>query len=122
MDEIFKTLINFGVLGFIAWLFFKDYVESKKHHQEFSEKQIEHEKSFIVVIENNTKAIEFNNSALTYTKAVHDEMDDKLNLAIKSIEALKIEVGENQSKGEETTRRILDKLDSFQTQLRSMKE
>ena len=96
-DIVLDQLLNYGILGVIAIVFFKDYYDGKKEaikaedrriiRETESEKvRLDHEKALAVVLSQSTTVVAENQAIIKDTKRMHEDMD----MAIERIE-LKID-------------------------------
>lgn len=96
-DIVLDQLLNYGILGVIAIVFFKDYYDGKKEAIKAEERRIiretesekvrlDHEKALAVVLSQSTTVVTENQAIIKDTKRMHEDMD----MAIERIE-LKID-------------------------------
>lgn len=96
-DAILDQLLNYGVLGVIFVVFFKDYFDKQKRDSAAEERRIvrdaeserlrlEHERALAVVLSQSTSVVTENQTIIKDTKRMHEDMD----MAIERIE-LKID-------------------------------
>lgn len=89
-----NQLLNYGVLGVIAVVFFKDYFEKQKRDSQAEERRIErdtsietarleHERALAIILNESTNAVTRNQDVIKGTKRMHEDMD----IAIERIES-----------------------------------
>lgn len=85
MEAQLTFLVNYGVLGIIAYVFFKGYFDDKKNQREMHDKQIQHEKEMAVILNKSTETISTTQSVIKESvdlskdaKSMHQDMDEKI--------------------------------------------
>ena len=88
------ALVNYGVLGIIAVVFFKQYFDDKKETKEFKSKQMEHEKEMAVILNDATRATTDYKEVIKDTRVIHDELDIVINQINSGIEVINTKIDE----------------------------
>lgn len=124
-----NQLLNYGVLGVIAVVFFKDYFEKQKRDGEAEERRIkrdtevetarlEHERALAIILNESTHAVTENQSVIKGTKRMHEDMD----IAIERIESKIDELSEKISQEEVKQLEVLSTLLWIKETLRGLGE
>ena len=124
-----NQLLNYGVLGAIAVVFFKDYFEKQKRDSEAEERRIErdtsietarleHERALAIILSESTNAVTQNQEVIKGTKRMHEDMD----IAIERIESKIDELSEKISQEEVKQLEVLSTLLWIKETLRGLGE
>ena len=124
-----NQLLNYGVLGVIAVVFFKDYFEKQKRDSEAEERRIErdtsietarleHERALAIILSESTNAVTQNQEVIKGTKRMHEDMD----IAIERIESKIDELSEKISQEEVKQLEVLSTLLWIKETLRGLGE
>lgn len=104
-----NQLLNYGVLGVIAIVFFKDYFEKQKRDGEAEERRIkrdtevetarlEHERALAIILNESTSAVTENQSVIKGTKRMHEDMDIAIERIESKIDELSDKISQDQVK------------------------
>lgn len=104
-----NQLLNYGVLGVIAVVFFKDYFEKQKRDGEAEERRIkrdtevetarlEHERALAIILNESTSAVTENQSVIKGTKRMHEDMDIAIERIESKIDELSDKISQDQVK------------------------
>ena len=86
MEEMTINLIaNYGVLGMIAFVFFRGYYEDKKRAYEFNEKVLTFQERMGEILNDSTVTLKGNHRIIKDTKTMHDVMDRKIDEIMKKM-------------------------------------
>lgn len=124
-----NQLLNYGVLGVIAVVFFKDYFEKQKRDSQAEERRIErdtsietarleHERALAIILSESTNAVTRNQEVIKGTKRMHEDMD----IAIERIESKIDELSEKISQEEVKQLEVLSTLLWIKETLRGLGE
>lgn len=124
-----NQLLNYGVLGVIAVVFFKDYFEKQKRDSQAEERRIErdtsietarleHERALAIILNESTNAVTQNQEVIKGTKRMHEDMD----IAIERIESKIDELSEKISQEEVKQLEVLSTLLWIKETLRGLGE
>ena len=124
-----NQLLNYGVLGVIAVVFFKDYFEKQKRDSQAEERRIErdtsvetarleHERALAIILNESTNAVTRNQDVIKGTKRMHEDMD----IAIERIESKIDELSEKISQDEVKQLEVLSTLLWIKETLRGLGE
>lgn len=124
-----NQLLNYGVLGVIAVVFFKDYFEKQKRDSQAEERRIErdtsietarleHERALAIILSESTNAVTQNQEVIKGTKRMHEDMD----IAIERIESKIDELSEKISQEEVKQLEVLSTLLWIKETLRGLGE
>ena len=124
-----NQLLNYGVLGVIAVVFFKDYFEKQKRDSQAEERRIErdtsietarleHERALAIILSESTNAVTQNQEVIKGTRRMHEDMD----IAIERIESKIDELSEKISQEEVKQLEVLSTLLWIKETLRGLGE
>lgn len=124
-----NQLLNYGVLGVIAVVFFKDYFEKQKRDSQAEERRIErdtsietarleHERALAIILSESTNAVTQNQEVIKGTKRMHEDMD----ITIERIESKIDELSEKISQEEVKQLEVLSTLLWIKETLRGLGE
>ena len=94
-----NQLLNYGVLGVIAIVFFKDYFEKQKRDTQTEErrierealgenKRLEHERALAIILNESTTAVTENQRVIKDTKRMHEDLDITIDRIESKIDEL----------------------------------
>lgn len=124
-----NQLLNYGVLGVIAIVFFKDYFDKQKRDSLVEERRIirdletekarlEHERALAVVLSQSTSVVVENQSIIKDTKRMHEDMD----MAIERIEVKIDDLTEKLAQDEIKQLEVISTLQWIKDTLRALGE
>lgn len=104
-----NQLLNYGVLGVIAVVFFKDYFEKQKRDSEAEERRIErdtsietarleHERALAIILNESTNAVTQNQDVIKGAKRMHEDMDIAIERIESKIDELSEKISQDQVK------------------------
>lgn len=104
-----NQLLNYGVLGVIAVVFFKDYFEKQKRDSEAEERRIkrdtevetarlEHERALAIILNESTSAVTENQAVIKGAKRMHEDMDIAIERIESKIDELSEKISQDQVK------------------------
>ena len=128
-DAILDQLLNYGVLGVIFIVFFKDYFDKQKRDSATEERRIirdaeseklrlEHERALAVVLSQSTTVVTENQTIIKDTKRMHEDMD----MAIERIELKIDDLTEKITQDEIKQLEVINTLKWIKDTLRSLGE
>lgn len=102
-----NQLLNYGVLGVIAIVFFKDYFEKQKRDTQTEErrierealgenKRLEHERALAVILNESTTAVTENQRVIKDTKRMHEDLDITIDRIESKIDELSDTISRNE--------------------------
>ena len=128
-DAVLNQLLNYGILGVIAIVFFKDYYDGKREALKAEERRIvretdleklrlEHERALAVVLSQSTAVVTENQTIIKDTKRMHEDMD----MAIERIELKIDDLTEKIAQDEAKQLEVINTLKWIKDTLRSLGE
>lgn len=99
MDQAVQALMNYGVLGIVAIVFFTQYFDDRKTTKVMRELQMQHEKDMAVMLNDTRQSVDANSTLLTSTAQIHADMDKTLTSINHSVEELKAQVSKYEKDG-----------------------
>ena len=128
-DAVLNQLLNYGILGVIAIVFFKDYYDGKREALKAEERRIvretdleklrlEHERALAVVLSQSTAVVTENQTIIKDTKRMHEDMD----MAIERIELKIDDLTEKITQDEAKQLEVINTLKWIKDTLRSLGE